>query len=386
MTRLPPSWLLLRLDRRASPTARRRLAEWLSAALPHLDWRCHLVLAGGDPGQVLALAGVAAAHVERHPFVTVRFQPCLDGDRDLERELLTLAQRFQNRAYREQTEPGLELLPVLAPPAGTPPERVVARVVRLRARLAEPRLVLEESSAAAVEAALDAGGLVELRRDVLPDSSAGPRAVVAALGAALVVESAVERLAGDPADTLAPCRPHLVADQRLGLVFPCVRAFTLGDPCAALEAVGGGGLPDLDPPAERCPECFASSTLTAAPGLAASGRRPEATAAALRVAVALAGSDAHAAAAACSACAAGLAGSDSERAGALLLEGLCRQRAGDLEGAVDRLRRGLAAGVDPEERPRVLLHLAGCLEALGRETEAAEAHVEAARLARGRGP
>lgn len=104
------------------------------------------------------------------------------------------------------------------------------------------------------------------------------------------------------------------------------------------------------------------------------------------MAVALTGRDDHAAAAACAARAAELAGDDSERAGALLLEGLCRQRAGDLEGAVDRLRRGLALGVADPERPRVLLHLAGCLEELGRPAEAVAAQVEAARAARGRGP
>gem|GEM_PF-3854304 len=385
MKSLPPQWLLLRLDPEASPGARRELATWLGAVLPHLDWRCHLVLAG-DADQALGLANVAAGHVERHPFVTVRCQPCLDGDADLEHHLLALARRFQDRAYREQTEPGFELLPVLVPSPATPPERVVDRVVRLRSRLAEPRLVLDASSAAGVEAALAAEGLAELRRDLLPQATTGPHGVLAALGAALVLESAVERIAGDPAGALAPCRQHLVVDQGKRLLFPCARAFALGQPSLPLAPTEGGAPPDLAPPAERCPACFATSTLLAAPGLAASGRRPEATAAALRVAVALTGGEEHAAAAACAALAANLASSDSERAGALLLEGLCRQRAGDLEGAVDRLRRGLAAGVDVDERPRVLLHLADCLEAVGRGDEAVAARGEAARTGRGRGP
>jgi hypothetical protein len=382
---LPPQWLLLHLDHEASPAARRELEGWLAAVLPHLDWRCHLVLAG-DPEQTLALASVAAAHVERHPFVTVRLQPCLDGNLQAERELLALARRFQNRAYREQTEPGFELLPVLAPPPGASPTDIVDRVVRLRSRLAEPRLVLDASSASEVEAALAAEGLAELRRDVLPPDASGPRGVIAALGTALVLESVVDRLEGDPADTLAPCRPHLVADQGQGLLFPCVRAFALGQPFAPLEPAEGGVSADLAPPAERCPECFAASTPTAAPGLAASGRRPEATAASLRVAVALAAVGEHAAAASCAACAADLAGAQPERAGAFLLEGLCRHRAGDLAGAVDRFRRGLDTGVDPEERPRVLIQLADCLDAAGRAEEADAARAEAAWAARGRGP
>lgn len=231
------------------------------------------MLAGGEPAQVLALAAAAAAHVERHPFVTVRFQPCLDDNRDLEQHLLALARRFQNRAYREQTEPGFELLPVLTPPASTPPERIVAQVVRLRARLAEPRLALEEGAAAAVETALASAGLAELRRDVLPATATGPEAVLTAVGEALVVESALERLDGDPREALEPCRPHLVADALRGRLFPCVRAFALGRPSAPLVPAEGLGAAAVQPPAERCPECFATSTLAAAPSLAASGRR-----------------------------------------------------------------------------------------------------------------
>jgi hypothetical protein len=237
-------------------------------------------------------------------------------------------------------------------------------------------MVLPPQLAAPVETALGEAELGAVRRDILPTGASGPEAVISLLGAGLVLETAVDRLPGDPARTLDPCRPHLVADQVRGLVFPCVRAFDEGEPGRPLP--DDGAAPDLDPPVELCPDCFAASTIAAAPGLAASEGRDEATAATLRVSIALAGGNAHDLAATCAACAAAIAGGGEERAGALVLEGLCRQRSGDLEGAVDRFRHGLAAGVAAWERPRVLHQLAHCLEQLGRVDEAAAAVAEVA--------
>ena len=374
----PPSAVFVILDD-ASPLSG-ELAPWLEAELPSLNWRTHLFLLGRDdlcpePGRWEGLARAASRHVMGHGFATVYLHPVVRvrsaGPRQLAmlERVLAPARAYQHRAYHEQGEAQLLVLPIISAVPEMPCRQVQQVAGFLRARFAEPSFIFAGGLPPGLEPGADGVGF----RAYL-DPGHGPGAGLAGqLWVNHLLETLLERVQGACADVLAPCQRHLVLDQRKGEVFPCFGAWQAARPgCTVDQPPQSHG----EPPAELCARCMGHGLLTMTDNLAANGRQREGRQVYFQLALALAEQQEYALAADLARRAYELSHEDRDRAAALIHEGLCRLDLGQLRPAEAALVEAKAHTDDPAyvafQRGRVQFAWRDYIEALERFEEALE--------------
>jgi tetratricopeptide (TPR) repeat protein len=176
-------------------------------------------------------------------------------------------------------------------------------------------------------------------------------------------------------DLLGPCDAHLTVDQPSRRIFPCLRAWQQGAPSASLAELGGqSSVGEPAVPTDLCAECVQESVLAVRDDLGLGGRGEEAREVCFRVGLAMSERGLHDRAAKLAEAAAGLAGSEADRAAALLHLGLCRLHCGQLAAADEALVESAARGADPGlvayHRGRVQMAWPDEIEALERFDEA----------------
>ncbi len=335
----PPSALFLRLDPRAGEEQRARRLAWLAEVLEDCCWRTHVTISGlagsAEWDQLQAIAGVVAAHLDRHPFAAIVLHPevavaaSCPSDAVAWSRMLAAAHPFQLEAYREQGEARLLIAPIVTEMNGADPIDLSRALRYFQERSAPPLLAVRDATGPPDVA----GRSADLRVLARLPLSAGADGLVDRLGVHHVVDGALACVADGDGDLLSPCPRHLVFDEVRDQVFPCVQAWRDG----TIDSAADPWPPEAWRPV--CRRCIASSTLAAAADLVASRRTGEGRELAVRLAVALAQCGEPAIAAELAGMAAELSETGTERAAALIHRGLSLLECGRLREADEALLR-----------------------------------------------
>lgn len=373
----PPESVFLLLDPDTGPDLRDRTATWLLGALSFLSWRSHVyILAGPGPGAVEAardVVGVVRRFLDDQELAVVNVHPVgplpirETEERARWEELLDLARPYQRHAYEEQTEARIVISPIVALDRDIAPSDLEEMVAFFHVRSATPSFYLrgdewekrfEGTDLGRVRLYLDGGGEPDVARR---------------LWASHILEDAIERAEIEGAELLAPCRRHLVADERSGRLFACFEQWSAGTPAARLEAAAVDALPV---PEERCARCIAGALLEVREDLVANARRAEGRRAFFAAASACSARGEHTLAADLARHARELSDSDVDRGAALIHEGLCLLELRQLERAETLLEAATRCPVDQGyvayQRGQVQFAWRDWIEALDRYEEALE--------------
>jgi tetratricopeptide (TPR) repeat protein len=307
-----------------------------------------------------------------HP--VLRVDPSDGTDSARWEELLDLARPFQQQAYEQQTEARLLILPVIEAAAGGSDQHWTEAAEFFLERVAKPSVVLRGSEASG-RARAAAGQ--EIRFYVVPDERSGTRGVIRQLWANKVFEDVLERVTagGEGVDLLLPCRTHRVIDQRSDRVYACFHDWNRDRPLGTLEEISrsGGGIAGKRG-REGCAGCISRSLCSMADNLIANDRREEGRKVHFELALAFSAEEQHRRAIEHAARAGDLASVGSDRAGALVIEGLCHLDLRELEEAERALREAAGEAEDPGlvsfHRGRVQFEWRDYIEALEHFKEA----------------
>jgi tetratricopeptide (TPR) repeat protein len=375
---LPPETVILVLDTEADQASRAEFAVQLAELLPRLNWQAHLYLVPGgrnsqtgrlEPAEIVLSV---SRHLQRYQLTKISLHPLIQIGSQHRPEwlrLVTPARHFQTEAYQEQGESRLVLLPILTAGEETTADQTITTVRELREQLARPSLLSDARLAAAL---VDAPEAPEMRFYVAPAAAADKQHLTRQLRAHHVFESLVSDVNQDRDDLPRPCRPHLVVDQARAGVWTCLRAWDQGAPATAST---GQMLPDtlrVDP--ALCADCIFESIGAMSESIVANHRRAEGRQVCFKLALAYSARDLHRPAVELAGRAAQLADQDQERAGALILKGLCHMSLGELPEADQSLQESLQHDADPGlvafHRGRVEMAWRDEIEALERFQEA----------------
>jgi tetratricopeptide (TPR) repeat protein len=391
LDRRVPETVVLHIDHAASPEQRKALIGRIEPILPHLNWRAHLFIVSEGPPQEIGFSrqiirALARFLVERR-FASLYVHPVIrvgeagGAGPAAWQELLDEIHPFQRQAYQQQTESRLSILPILDPEAGTADRDWMRAADFFLERAAKPSVVLR--GAGAFERARQAVGQ-EIRFYVEPDPRSGARGLIRQLWINRVFENLLERIGAGVrgADLLLPCRAHLVIDQRSDAVYSCFHDWSVGRPLATLEELSrsGAGI-EGDRSPEACPGCIGASLCSMTENLLVNQRGEEGRQVHLELALAFSASQRHREAIEHAARARDLASSDSDRARASIIAGLCHLDLRELEEAERMLEGAAGAADDPGlvsfHRGRVQFEWRDYIEALERFEEALASGSEA---------
>jgi tetratricopeptide (TPR) repeat protein len=379
-----PESVVLRIDHAAGPEQRRAFIERIAAILPHLNWRTHFFIVSEGPSgetefsrQIIRALG---RFLEAEPFVSfyvhpvIRIGPSDRGDPESWEEILHEVEPFRRQAYQQQTEARLAILPIIDPEPGTADPAWIRAAQFFLERVAKPSVLLRGS--AACERARSAAGR-EIRFYVEPDQGSGARGLIRQLWMNSVFEDLLERVRSgvEGADLLSPCRTHRVIDQPSDRVYACFHDWSVDRPLGTLEELSSsGGRMAGECSAEACAECIGRSLCSMTDNLVANDRRGEGRRVHFELALASSRSGRHRQAIEHAAQARDLASVDSDRAGALLVKGLCHLDLKEFEEAEQTLREAVRGAEDPGlvsfHRGRVQFEWRDYIEALERFEEA----------------
>ena len=376
------------LDPDGGDRRRGDLLSWLEMVLPRLNWRAHIYLIG----DVLADGARAAetlirkvcAFLEKRGFAILYVHPYVKlhrgdaGERAAWERLVAPARLYQNRAYELQGEARLHIPPIIEPAPDVSAEVALEAAEFFNARLATPSFYLPGGI---LDGLVDRAGGAEARFFLDPAGSG----LAAQLRMSHILETVLEQVeeADDDRDgnLLLPCTPHLVIDEKRGMVFSCFRKWETGQGAArfARSEATDFAVPDPPDPA-YCPECIGRAVLSMRNNLSANNRETEGRQACFQLALALSARARHDLAAELAHRAFELSDTKADRAAALLHEGLCLRDSRQLDRAEEALK--LAAeytddkGLVAYHRGRVQFEWRDYIEALERFEEALESGSE----------
>ena len=379
-----PETVVLWIDHEARPEQRETFVERIQAVLPHLNWRTHFfIVSEGMLHQTEFARQIIQALADflvENPFMSFYVHPVLRigpphaADGAHLKEILDPFRPFRQQAYEQQTEARLLLLPIIDSVAGTPDGHWIRVAKVFLDQVAKPSVVLRGSGAS--EKAQEAAGK-EIRFYVEPNQGSGAEGVLRQLWRNKVFEDLLERVGGgaEGADLLRPCRTHRVIDQQRGRVYSCFHDWDLDRPLDTLENIsrsGAGITGDRGP--DGCAGCISRSLCGVTDSLIANRSQDEGRKVHFELALAFSGSGQHREAARHARLAADFASLESDRAGALIVEGLCHLDLREFEEAELALRDAASSADDPGlvsfHRGRVQFEWRDYIEALERFEEA----------------
>jgi tetratricopeptide (TPR) repeat protein len=266
------------------------------------------------------------------------------------------------------------LLPVIDSVAGTADDHWMRVAQIFLDQVAKPSVVLRGSGASGT--AQEAAGK-EIRFYIEPNQGSGAEGVLRQLWKNKVFEDLLERVGAgaEGVDLLLPCRTHRVIDQRSGRIYSCFHDWDLDRPLDTLENISrSGGRITGDRGPDGCAGCISRSLCGVTDSLIANRSQDEGRKVHFELALAFSGSGQHREATLHAARAADLASLDSDRADALIVEGLCHLDLREFEEAERTLRDAASSADDPGlvsfHRGRVQFEWRDYIEALERFEEA----------------
>jgi tetratricopeptide (TPR) repeat protein len=387
-----PETLVLRIDPVASPEERKSFIERIEPILPHLNWRTHLFIVSEGSSQEMRFAReiirALARFLVENQFVSFYVHPVIriganDGaDSAGWKAMLDDVRPFQQQAYQQQTESRLLILPIIDPAAGTADRHWIKAAQLLLDDAARPSVLLRGSAAS--ERARKAAGK-EIRFYIEPEEGSGAEGLIRQLWTNAVFEDLLERVRAGVGgvDLLLPCRTHRVIDQPSEKVYSCCHEWSVDRPLDTLESIsraGGAGITG-DCRRDACAGCISRSLSSMTESLIANERGAEGRKVHFELALAFSGSGRHREAIEHAARARDLASIDSDRSGALIIQGLCHLDLREFEEAERTLERAAASADDPGvvsfHRGRVQFEWRDYIEALERFEEALASGSEA---------
>lgn len=380
----PPESAFLLLDPEAGSESRARLVNWVQAILPQLNWRSHLFvledlrspLPSGRTGSLAIaeqLAEISSRFLGEHEFTTLYLHPLItirSGDRQQRAawdRLLAPSKPFQTKAYREQSEARLFISPILTLAPDVPGREALEAAEFFHSRFATPTFHITGEIPAGL---IDGAGSLGIRFYVDP----GRVGIAHQLWISHVFETVLDRLGEHDENLLAPCRSHLVVDERGQGVFSCFRLWDEGHPGVSWTT------PDYElpeaAPEELCPGCISGSLPSVRGSLVASDRGEESRQVGFELALAFASRGSYSPAAAAAHQAFESSSRDDHRAAALIQEGLCHLNSGELQKAEEALEMATKYSADQGivafHRGQVQFAWRDYIEALDRFQEALE--------------
>jgi tetratricopeptide (TPR) repeat protein len=385
-----PDTVVVGIDGSASHADMAGFMEQLEPLLAELNWRTHffIVPEGRSDGLELLrpIVDGLARFVSRNEFVSFYVHPVIPVgssagvvSRHWE-NLLDWVRPFQEQAYEQQSEARLLILPIIAPTPGESSEVWLTAARYFGAHFAKPSVFLRGPGA------LDEarrGACREIRFYVEPDMHSGTVGVIRQLWRNQVFEELLDRVkagGGAPerdadAALLAPCRSHLVIEQRTRNVFACFHEWNVDRPIGVLGDTGAliaGALGELR--SVPCDDCCSQSVCSMTDNLRANDRLAEGGRVHLALALAFSRRTNYGRAIAHASRAREFLSGDADRAAALVCQGLCHLALRQLPEAESALQEAMDFSDDPGlvayHRGRVQFEWRDYIEALDRFEEA----------------
>jgi tetratricopeptide (TPR) repeat protein len=380
-----PETVVLRIDHTTSPKERKTFIERIEPILPDLNWRTHFFIVSEGFSHEMEftrqIIRALARFLVGNRFVTFYVHPVIrigrldSGDSARWNAMLDDARPFQKQAYEQQTEARLLILPIIDPVADNSELHWMQAAQLFLDHVAKPSVVLR--GPAASERAREAAGK-EIRFYIEPDERSGAEGLIRQLWMNSVFEDLLERVGAGVSgvDLLLPCRTHRVIDQRSGKVYSCFHDWKIDRPFETLEGISqsdGARITGKRGP-DACAGCISRSLCSMTDSLIANDSRGEGRKGHFELALAFSGSGQHREAIEHAARAADLASIDADRAGALIIKGLCHLDLRELEEAEQTLQEAAGCADDPGlvsfHRGRVQFEWRDYIEALERFEEA----------------
>jgi tetratricopeptide (TPR) repeat protein len=385
-----PDTVVINIDSSVGDTGLARFMEEVEPLLAELNWRTHFFVVSAGYSEGLAwlrpVIEALARFVSRNEFVSFYVHPVIPvgstagvASRDWE-NLLEWVRPFQEQAYEQQSEARLLILPIIAPAASESSEVWLTAARFFGAHLAKPSVFL--SGPGALDEARRGVGR-EIRFYVEPDREVGTAGIIRQLWRNHVFEELLDRVkagGANPegeADTalLAPCRSHLLIEQRTRNVFACFHEWNLnlsrgvlGEAGALIARTAGelGSVP--------CDTCCSQSVCLMTDNLRANDRLSEGGRVHLALALAFSRRMDYCRAIEHATRAREFLSSDADRAAALVCQGLSHLALRQLLEAESALQEAMDFSEDPGlvayHRGRVQFEWRDYIEALDRFEEA----------------
>ncbi len=375
----PPETVFLCLYPDTSKGQREQSLEIIRSVLPYINWRSDVyIIDGGAAGRTQRAAAViqviaefltqnTVSAISVHPFISM--SGMASEETRQWQDLLGLMRPFQREAYDHQSEVRMMILPIIEPQGELAPDVLVAAAEFFDARMAKPAFLFSKASRINTETVLEKG-----LRIYIDSENASGEGRISVMKRNHVFDSVLGALDSGTGGLIDPCRRHLVIDERSVGVYPCFTLWETGQRVDSLQRV------DVLPENMDCYECVSRSCLDMKLELAANGREEEGRQVNLGLAIALSRKGKYQNAAINAQCSFELAGSDADRATALLNQGLCHLNLMELSKADRLLDLGSAYTSDPGvfayHRGRVQFALQNYREAIERFSECLSAKSE----------
>jgi tetratricopeptide (TPR) repeat protein len=379
-----PATVILRIDHAMGSEHGKTFIERIESILPHLSWRSHFfIVSDGSPRDmelVLQISQALARFAVENPFVTFYVHPVVrvgppDGTSSAHwKQMLSRARPFQQQAYEQQTEARLLILPILEAAVGAADLQWIRAARFFHASVAKPSVVLRGPDALQrTRQAVDQ----EIRFYIEPDEQSGTEGLIHQLWMNNIFEEILERVkaSAEGVDLLSPCRTHRLIDQRTDAVYSCFHDWSIGRPLDSLENIAraGAGITGECRP-DACAGCISRSLCSMKDNLIANSSGSEGRKAHFQLALAFSGTSQHHEAIEHATRARDLASTDTDRASASIVKGLCHLGLRELEEAERTLEEAASSAEDPGlvsfHRGRVQFEWRDYIEALERFEEA----------------
>jgi tetratricopeptide (TPR) repeat protein len=358
-------------------------AARLAALFPELNWRSHLHvlnagLAGRGRGAEEVLVAASRYLAEQklctlyiHPFLKISMGGAERTGAEIWELLAGFTRPFQVEAYDQQSEARLFLLPIIEPADNTTLQAALSAAEFFSTRLAKPSIYLRGRPVPDPE--IIAGTEMRIYADAVAGS--GLSGTVEQICINQIFDDVLERIDEQRTDILAPCRKRLIIDETRGKVYACFAEWLRDRSYGGLETASELASREDDPrDLEHCSTCISRSCAAMERNLRANGKVEEGSRLFLKLAMALSSAGEHRPAEVHAQRAFEMAGSDEQRAAALLHQGLCNLSLMRLQQAEEALTAGQRyssdQGLFAYHRGRVQFAWRDYIEAIDRFEEA----------------
>ncbi len=342
----PPEAVYIFLDQQAGSDKRKQLISRLESILPILNWRSHVFLLGQtdseDTSFVEEFVEMLSLFLERnrlaicylHPIV--RMRSCDAKKQNQWDRFLAPTKAFQVDAYREQNDVRLLVSPIVEPGPDVSVVEALQAASFFNSRFAIPAFYLAGDQ---LREFVNKADKAEMRFYI--DREHGNGNCASQLWMNHIFETVLDQVADEEESVLAPCRSHLVVDEKSGGVFSCFKQWEQGNPTVFMNHDQGcGDEPVLPNPLSQahCLECIGRSLLSMRENVEVNERKSEGRQVFSKVGLVLSRCSEYRIAGEMAHHAYELSEHGKDRGAALIYEGLCYLNLNELDKADDTFK------------------------------------------------
>ncbi len=335
----PPESIVVRLYSASNAEKRQKLLQKLASILPSVNWRGHIYIIDDDPANQIKrfseIIQTVGEYLNEQKLSTICVRPFIrmqDSEQSEWEVLLNLTLPFQQEAYDQQSEVRMLILPIIEPKENTSAEDILGTADFFRSQLAKPSFYFNEQSPLDPQAVLDKDLRVYINQD---DPSV--ENVISQLWINHIFEGIIERVETDQSNLLEPCCRHIIINEEDMAISPCFDQWNNGKSSDSLELTES----------TNCPDCISQSCLHLGDNPEANGKSEEGRQVFMGLSIALSKEGKHKEAVEYTRKAFELSESKSDKASALLHQGLCQLQLMELNEADETLKEGLTYSDDP---------------------------------------